>query len=260
MIFDARKAEEKIGYSFKDKKLLMECFTHSSYAYENGETSNERLEFLGDAVLELVVTEYLYKKFDEAEGKLTDKRRSLVSKQPLLALVLKSGLNELVLLGNGQKRLAKTDEKLFSSLYEAIVGGIYSDGGYEPAKEFIERTLIREWESAVEHDAEEQYTDGRIADKKTAGAKGAKAAFFPKELPADSKTRLQEFVQKEKLGKISYGLKEKTGPDHDPRFKVFVTIDGKIFAEGEGKSKKAAESRAAATLLESLEKEEGRKA
>ena len=255
MIFDARAAEEKIGYSFKDKKLLNECFTHSSYAYENGETSNERLEFLGDAVLELVVTEYLYKRFDEAEGKLTDKRRSLVSKEPLLALVLEKGLNELVLLGNGLKKLAKTDEKLFSSLYEAIVGGIYIDGGYEPAKEFIERTLIRAWESAEERDA-----GGRIADKKTAGAKGAKAAFFPKEIPADSKTRLQEFVQKEKLGKISYGLKEKTGPDHDPYFKVFVTIDGKIFAEGEGKSKKAAESRAAATLLEALEKEEGRKA
>ena len=190
MIFDARAAEEKIGYSFKDKKLLNECFTHSSYAYENGETSNERLEFLGDAVLELVVTEYLYKRFDEAEGKLTDKRRSLVSKEPLLALVLEKGLNELVLLGNGLKKLAKTDEKLFSSLYEAIVGGIYIDGGYEPAKEFIERTLIRAWESAEERDA-----DGRIADKKTAGAKGAKAAFFPKEIPADSKTRLQEFVQ-----------------------------------------------------------------
>jgi len=255
MIFDARAAEEKIGYSFKDKKLLEECFTHSSYAYENGKTSNERLEFLGDAVLELVVTEYLYKRFDEAEGKLTDKRRSLVSKQPLLALVSGKGLNELVLLGNGQKKLAKTDEKLFSSLYEAIVGGIYLDGGYEQAKKFIERTLIRAWESAEERDA-----DGQPEDKETAGAKGAKATFFPKEIPADSKTRLQEFIQKEKLGKISYGLKEKTGPDHDPRFKVFVTIDGKIFAEGEGKSKKAAESRAAATLLESLEKEEGRKA
>ncbi len=237
MIFDVKRAEDKIGYSFKDKELLRECFTHSSYAYENSGKSNERLEFLGDAVLELVVTEYLYREFDVAEGKLTDMRRSLVSKEPLLALVLKSGLNELVLLGNGQKKLAKTDEKLYSSLFEAIVGGIYLDGGYAEAAKFIESTLIRAW---------------RTADEKT--------AFFPKEISSNSKTRLQEFVQKEKLGKISYGLKAKTGPDHNPCFKAFVTIDGKISAEGDGKSKKAAESRAAAALLEALEKEEGRKA
>lgn len=236
MIFDALTAENIIGYTFKDKNLLKECFTHSSYSYENGVPSNERLEFLGDAVLELVVTEYLYREFDEAEGKLTDLRRTLVSKEPLLALVTESKLNELVFLGNGQKRAAKTDEKLFSSLYEAIVGGIYIDGGISEAEKFITNTLIRAWVNG-----------------------GEKSNFFPKEILADSKTRLQEFVQKRRLGKISYGVKEKSGPDHNPVFKVFAKIDGVIMAEGEGKSKKAAESRAAATLLAALEKEEGRR-
>lgn len=233
MIFEADKAEEKLGYVFKDKGLLKLCFTHSSYANDHGENSNERLEFLGDAVLELVVTEYLYRRFNEREGKLTDLRRGLVSKEPLLAIVKKTGLCELTLLGNGLVNRANTEEKLFSSIYESVVGGIYLDGGITAAESFIKRTLIAEYEKA----------GGSVVSAQ--------------KVCADSKTALQEYVQKKRLGRVVYELTEQTGPAHAPTFKVIAKAGEAFTAEGTGKSKKAAESRAAATLLETLEKEEG---
>lgn len=235
MIFDFQSAEEKLGYVFNDKQLLKQCFTHSSYANEHGESSNERLEFLGDAVLEFVVTEYLYRTVNEAEGKLTDLRRLLVSKEPLLAIVKKEGLCELTLLGNGLVHCANTEEKLFSSIYESVVGGIYLDGGIAAAESFIKRTLIAEYE-------------------KVGGS-----LVLPQTICTDSKTALQEYAHKKRLGQVFYELTEKSGPSHAPEFKVTARVGESFIANGTGKSKKAAESRAAASLLEMLEKEEGNK-
>lgn len=237
MIFDASAVEDIIGYSFKDKMLLRKCFTHSSFANEHGEESNERLEFFGDAVLELVVTEHLFQSGEQDEGVLTDLRQKLVSRQPLLKIVKKTRLDEHVLLGNGQYRSARSDEKLFSSVYEALVAGIYIDGGMVAAKRFIKRTLLEEYavNSLLENGNEVLRSD----------------------VDFGSKTRLQEFVQKRKLGTISYEVLERTGPDHDPVFRVAVYLSGNPLADGEGKNKRSAQSRAAASALDFLEKQEG---
>lgn len=143
MIFDVAECEQRLGYRFNDKILLRQCFTHASYANENKSKDNERLEFFGDAILGLVVTEYLFKSDMSGEGKLTQERSKLVSKKPLQKVVEELGLSELILLGNGLNMHASHDEKLYSSLYEAVVAGIYLDGGMEAAKKFIYRTLLQ---------------------------------------------------------------------------------------------------------------------
>ena len=227
MIFDLSGCEEKIGYSFKDKMLLRNCFTHASYAYEHGEKDNELLEFFGDAIIEFVVTEYLYKNAGGDEGKLTKKRAELVSKEPLLRAVRKLGIEEFVLLGRGQEKSKNQDEKLYSSIYEALVAGIYLDGGLIDAKNFIKRTLISDFEQ-----------------KESASNK-------PKQIN-DAKNRFQEFVQKAKLGSISYETLGKIGPDHSPEFRVAVLLNGMRIAEGKGGSKKSAESVAAELALKRI--------
>ena len=229
-IFDATSCEEKIGYTFKDKMLLRKCFTHSSYANEHKEESNELLEFFGDAVIEFIATEYLFKNAYGDEGALTEKRKEIVSKEPLLRAVNKMGLSEYILLGNGQKGTAKKDEKLFSSLFEAIVAGIYLDGGLAPAKAFIKRTLIDEYQAAEKL---------KILKKQKAVGKDAKSEF-------------QEYVQKRKLGSISYETLSKSGPDHLPEFRAAAILNGRRIAEGKGSSIKAAETQAAEKALKNL--------
>ena len=150
VIFDIDACESQIGYSFKDKMLLRKCFTHASYAYEHGEQDNELLEFFGDAIIQMVVTEYLYKNDSGDEGQLTKKRTELVSRDPLLRAVKKLKLDQFVLLGRGQGKNVRKDEKLFSSIYEALVAGIYVDGGMNPAKKFIKNTIISEFEKRKE--------------------------------------------------------------------------------------------------------------
>ena len=169
-IFDIAGCEEKIGYSFNDKMLLRKCFTHASYANEHNESDNELLEFFGDSIIQFVVTEHLYKNGYGDEGDLTQIRAQLVAKTPLLKAVKMLGVEEFVLLGRGQGKSARQDEKLFSSIYEALVAGIYIDGGMVAAKKFIMRTLV----SALEKKTEkvEKQTDGR-----------------------DHKSRFQEYVQ-----------------------------------------------------------------
>lgn len=229
-IFDATVCEEKIGYTFKDKMLLRKCFTHSSYAYEHREESNELLEFFGDAVIEFVATEFLFKNAYGDEGALTEKRKNIVSKEPLLRAVNKMGLSEHLLLGNGAMSTAKKDEKLFSSLYEAIVAGIYLDGGLAPAKAFIKRTVIDDYTAAEKRKSE---------NRKNTGKKDAKSEF-------------QEFVQKRKLGSISYETLSKSGPDHLPEFRAAAILNGRRVAEGKGSSIKAAEAEAAKKALKNL--------
>ncbi len=231
MIFDI-DCESRIGYTFKDKMLLRQCFTHASYGCEHGEKDNELLEFFGDAIIEFIVTEHLFKHSSGDEGKLTKKRASLVSKEPLLRAVRKLGLSEFVLLGRGQEKSKRKDEKLFSSVYEALVAGIYIDGGLAPAKRFIKNTLILEFE---EH-------ENALKSKKERN---------------DSKNAYQEYVQKNKLGSVGYETLSKIGPEHSPEFRVAALLNGTRVAEGKGQSKKSAEAAAAAQALIRIKKQGG---
>ena len=229
MIFDVNAVEEKIGYEFKDKMLLRQCFTHSSYAYEHGDSDNELLEFFGDAVIEFIVTEYLFKNRAGDEGALTAFRAQMVAKEPLLFAVKKLGLSEHVLLGKGQEKTSNSEEKLFSSIFEALVAGIYIDGGIAAAKKFIRNTIIKSFE-------EKEKRSGN----KTNGV--------------SDKNLLQEYVQKRKIGSLSYETLSKTGPEHLPVFRAAVLLNGVKIAEGKGNSVKQAESKAAEKALTKLVK------
>ena len=227
MIFDIDGAEQSIGYSFKDKLLLRKCFTHSSFAHENKCEDNEKLEFFGDAVLEFIVTEYLVSEVDGDEGKLTLERANMVSKTPLINIVKKLKMGNYILFGKGMASDGG-EEKLYSSLYEAVVAGIYIDGGITKAKDFVKRTLIAEYKKQV----------GKTKKKEL-----------------DNKTKLQEYVQKKKIGSISYETLSKTGPDHNPEFKVALLLNGTVVAEGKGKSIKTAEQKVAGEGLKILIKD-----
>ncbi|MBR5192425.1 MAG: ribonuclease III [Clostridia bacterium] len=222
MIFDIAECESKLGYTFKNKMLLRQCFTHASYAHEHGESDNELLEFFGDSIMQLVVTEYLYKNVYGDEGKLTEIRKDIVSKNPLLVAVKKLGIIEFMLLGKGQVLSNEKDEKLYSSLFEAVVAGIYIDGGIVQARNFIKKNLID-----VVYNKENK--------KKV------------KEI--NYKSQLQEYVQGKKMGSVYYETLSKTGPDHMPEFRVVVTLNTQTLAEGKGKSIKQAENMAAKSAL-----------
>ena len=234
IIFDISGCEEKIGYTFKDKMLLRQCFTHASYANEHGQNDNELLEFFGDSIIEFVVTEYLFKHASGDEGKLTQKRAELVSKQPLLDAVKRLGLEEFVLLGRGQEKALTQDEKLFSSIYEAVVAGMYLDGGLTPVRKFIKETLISEYEKR-------------------------KATEHKSKIKNDAKSKFQEYVQKHKLGSITYQTLGKIGPDHSPEFRVAALLNGSRIAEGKGGSKKEAEAVAATQALSRIKTQGGNK-
>ena len=235
-IFDIDECEKRIGYTFNDKMLLRRCFTHASYAYENGGNDNELLEFFGDAIIQFVVTEHLYKNAFGDEGKLTKKRAEVVSKEPLLRAVEKLNLIDFVLLGKGQEKAKRTTDKLFSSIYEAVVAGIYLDGGLEKAKKFIKNTIIADFEVVRERRKQSD-------EKVTVGAKNS----------------FQEYVQKNKLGSIAYELLWKKGPEHMPEFRVACTLNGTRIAEGSASSKKMAEAVAADLALKKLKKQGGKK-
>ena len=233
MIFSADEIEKKIKYVFKDKMLLRKCFTHSSYANENGGESNELLEFFGDAIIQFVVTEFLYSYAKGDEGRLTVKRSRIVSKEPLLKSAKELGLFEHLLLGKGQAKNHNYNEKLYSSVYEALVAGIYLDGGITAVKRFIKRTIIEDY---VEDNL------GKI-----------------QEIKADSKSEAQEYVQKRKLGTITYQTLGREGPDHNPIFREGFLLNGNVVAEGKGKSKKQAQNLSAYLALKLLKEQEGKK-
>ena len=234
MIFDISSVENKIGYVFKDKMLLRKCFTHSSYANEHGAEDNELLEFFGDAVLQFVVTEHLYKNSKGDEGDLTRIRAEIVSKVPLLEMVRKLGIDQDILLGNGQGHSTNSTDKMYSSLYETVVAGIYLDGGIKEAKKFIEKTLINEY------------------------LKKPKKTVNKVNVNEDYKSQLQEYVQKTKIGSIGYETLYKIGPDHKPEFKIAVLLNGSKIAEAKGGSKKEAEFVGAKKALAKLKKQGGK--
>ena len=233
MIFDVSEIESVIGYNFKDKSLLRKCFTHASYAHEHGEESNEVLEFFGDAIIEFIVTEYLYKTSAGDEGKLTVKRANMVSREPLLKSVNELGLDKFLLLGKGHNNTAHSDEKMYSSVYEALVAGIYIDGGIVAAKKFVKNTIIKDFD--------------------------VKERIIKRELNCASKNEFQEYVQKNHLGSVSYETLAKIGPDHKPEFRVAALLNGSVVAEGKGTTKRLAEAAAAKTAVDRLLKDGKRK-
>ena len=213
--------EEIIGYHFKNKHYLTQALTHSSYANEKklGKLgSNERLEFLGDAVLELISSDYLYARFTQIpEGELTKKRASLVCEPSLAYCAREFGLPQFLLLGKGEDMTGgRNRDSIVSDATEALLGAIYLDGGFANAKEFVLRFIMTDIEN--------------------------------KQLFYDSKTILQELIQG-RHEQLSYELIDESGPDHDKQFTVAVLVDGERVSEGEGHTKKAAEQQAAYQAL-----------
>lgn len=216
-----------IGYHFHDEKLLRQALTHSSFANEKHlkkHSDNERLEFLGDAVLEIISSEFLYKEYpDKPEGELTKLRASIVC-EPTLALCTKDiALGEYLLLGKGEDQTGGRGRKsILSDALEAVIGAIYLDGGFANAKEFIHKYILTD----IEH----------------------------KQLFYDSKTILQEIVQENGTQPVEYILVKEEGPDHNKNFTVEARVNGKVMGQGSGHTKKAAEQAAAYQAIRVLKK------
>lgn len=213
-----KKFEEEINYKYNDLKLLRHALTHSSYANEkrlNKLDNNERLEFLGDAVLELVTSDFLYKKHKKMpEGELTKLRARLVCEQTLAYCAKEIRVGDYLLLGKGEDATGGRERfSILSDALEAIIGSVYLDGGFTNAKEFISRYIL--------------------------------ADASNKELFFDSKTILQEIVQSEYKGQLTYELLKEEGPDHNKQFTVVALVHDKELGVGVGKTKKAAEQEAA---------------
>ncbi len=223
-----KKLEQKIGYVFRDKSLLERAITHSSYANEQrlGRLCcNERLEFLGDAVLELVSSEFLFENFRQMpEGELTRLRASLVCEPTLALCAQELELGSFLMLGRGEELTGgRLRDSVTSDALEAVIGAIYLDGGFANAKEFVLRYVLND----IEH----------------------KKLFF------DSKTIFQEMVQGKIQGDISYRLIGEEGPDHNKTFRVEVWIGNSCLGRGNGRTKKAAEQMAAYHAICKLKQE-----
>lgn len=218
VVTDIKTFQKEIGYQFQNEHLLVQALTHSSYANEKHMkklSDNERLEFLGDAVLEIISSDFLYKNYPQKpEGELTKLRASIVC-EPTLALCTEAiHLGDYLYLGNGEDLTGGRKRKsILSDALEAVIGAIYLDGGFANAKEFIHRFILKDLEN--------------------------KKLFF------DSKTILQEIVQANFKEAISYHLIGEEGPDHNKTFRVAVHIGEEEYGVGEGRTKKAAEQEAA---------------
>jgi ribonuclease-3 len=219
------KLEEKIGFVAEDKTLLRQSMVHRSYLNEHRDFEldhNERLEFLGDAVLELVSTEYLYNNFSNPEGELTNFRSALVNGKMLAKVAGEVGLEEHLMMSKGEEKdTGKARQYLLANAVEAVIGAIYLDQGYEPAKKFITEKILC-------------HMDDILEDK----------------LYQDPKSKFQEEAQ-ERIGITpGYRVEKEWGPDHDKHFVIGVYIGPEKVAEGEGTSKQAAQRRAAEKGLE----------
>lgn len=218
--------EANIGFKFKNKNNLILALTHSSYANENRELklqSNERLEFLGDSVLGLSISEKIYTKYTNlSEGELTKVRANIVCEPSLLKCSNQIEIHKFILLGKGEELTGgRKRSSLLSDAFEAVIGAIYIDSGLDEAKEFVYRQM-----------------DALVADC----AKGA--------IAMDYKTQLQEVIQKKGDRKLIYEIVAEKGPDHDKLFVANVKLGEELIGTGEGKSKKEAEQNAAKLALE----------
>ena len=218
--------ENAIGYRFKNIQLLQNALTHSSYANErwhNSLLSNERLEFLGDSVLGMLVAEYLYRNFpDRPEGELTRMRADMVCEQTLAAAANKIGIGEHLLLGHGEERFGgRTRNSILADAMESVIAACFLDGGLNAALTVVQKFILVEVPVTRLHNV-------------------------------DYKTRLQELVQQKKNQVLSYSLVGESGPDHDKQFLVEVRLNGDVVGSGSGSSKKRAEQSAAASAIEKL--------
>lgn len=223
---DFKSLTKKLGISFNNLDLLIEALTHRSYLNEHREytgSHNERLEFLGDAVLELAVTDFLYKKFPaKPEGELTSYRAALVNTVSLAESAQALGINEYLLLSKGEsKDTGRARDVILADAFEAIIGAIYLDSGFASAESFIAKNLY-----------------GKIDD------------VIAKRSYQDAKSRFQEIAQEKRGITPSYETLSEVGPDHDKRFTVGVFIGSSEIARGEGQSKQEAEQSAASAGLD----------
>lgn len=219
--------EEKIGVIFSDKGLIQEAFTHRSFLNENKDlkvSHNERMEFLGDAVLELVVTDFLYKKYPEKdEGELTSIRASLVNTISISEGAKLWGMNEFLLLSKGEsKDEGKARDYILADVFEAVIGAIYMDQGYDAARGFIDKSLFHKTDTIVSE-----------------------------QLWKDAKSHFQEQAQEVEGVTPIYQVLREEGPDHEKFFTVGVFLNEEQIAEGDGRSKQDAEQEAAKKALES---------
>ena len=224
-MIDFKEFEKKTKIVFKDKNLLKQAFIHRSYINENTNTGlshNERLEFLGDAVLELSVTDFLYKKYPGyTEGELTALRSSLVNAIIVSEIATKVGMNDFLLLSKGEsKDNGKARQYILANTFEAYIGAVYLDQGYDMADKFITKYLLPEIDEIVS-----------------------------KKLWRDAKSLVQEKAQEFVGFTPSYKVLHEVGPDHDKHFTVGINFGGELIAEGKGKSKQEAEQKAAEAAL-----------
>lgn len=217
-------AQSKLGGPFKNLDLLIMAFTHRSYLNEHKKTvkeHNERLEFLGDAILELVVTEHLYNTIDEPEGVLTNLRSALVRTESIGAASERLGFNNYLRLSRGEKRGTKRARiQILANCFEAVIGAIYLDQGYDVAKQFLDANLLNTLETIL--------ADGTWMD---------------------SKSKLQELTQSTEGATPHYRVLTEDGPDHEKQFRVGVFVENKLCGQGDGPSKQIAQQRAAQSAL-----------
>ena len=215
--------EDKIGYTFKNREYLMEALTHSSFANErhNKIKCNERMEFLGDAVLSIISADFLYHRFpDMPEGDLSKLRSSLVCTQSLSDFARQISLGDYLFLGKGESNTGGADRSsILENAFEALIAAVYLDGGMEPAKHHVLNFVLREL----------KHTDDEVFK--------------------DYKTALQEIIQRNPEESVNYVLTGTSGPDHDKSFKVEVRLNSNIIGIGIGKNKKQAEQMAAKEAL-----------
>ena len=224
MPHDTSKLEEKIGTSFKNKDLLLQALTHRSYINENPKwplDHNERLEFLGDAVLELVVTEHLYRTYPNPEGELTNWRAALVNAVMLADISKVFDLNEYILLSRGEaKDTGRARQYILANAMESVIGAIYLDQGYDKSAEFIHAFILSELPRIIKDN-----------------------------LYRDAKSLFQEKAQEQVGITPNYEVIQEWGPDHARQFKVGVYLGKDLIAEGEGPSKQEAQQKAAEGAL-----------
>lgn len=217
-------AREQLGVTFGDINLLVLAFTHRSYVNEHKKTApehNERLEFLGDAVLELVTTEYLFNNFSEPEGILTNWRSALVRTESIGAAATKFGFEPLLRLSRGEKHgTDRARAQILANSYEAVVGALYLDQGYAAAKEFITKSILSTFKEILESGSW-----------------------------MDPKSHLQEVAQSREGETPIYKVLQEEGPDHDKTFTVGVFVGGKLKGQGVGPSKQSGQQKAAEVAL-----------
>ena len=222
---DFEKIEKSIGYTFKDKSLLKKALTHTSYAYEKNIESNEKLEFLGDSILEFISSKYIYNNYKNLkEGEMTKVRAEVVCENSLYEVAKSHNFSDFILVGKSEaNNNGNHKPAILADSIEATIAAIYFDGGLEAAEKFIIDNLKEAIKNSTKH----------------VGMK-------------DFKTVLQEKLQEKGEVKIQYTVIKESGPDHDKTFTVKVEVDGKELAIGEGKTKKHAEMNAAEKALSKL--------